>query len=187
MISLFSAVLFVHVLSALALFAALALEAAILIRVRSSRSVEQARASVRAFQRLRGIAIPAFLGVLGGGLYLGSEHGSGTTWIPLSLGSTFLIMLVGGLITGRRMGRLQRLVSSIDDAAPFERISLQITDKALVVSYGFRLGLAVGIVFLMTTQPQLAPSLVALGVASVAGVVLFAGFTRDFRMRGFHE
>jgi hypothetical protein len=80
-------------------------------------------------------------------------------------------------------GRLQRLLSSINNAAPIERISVQITDKALVVSYGFRLGLAVGIVFLMTTQPQLAPSLVVLGIASVAGVVLFAGFTRDFRMR----
>jgi hypothetical protein len=172
MISMLSAVLFVHVLSAMALFAALALEATVLIRVRSSRSIEQARASVHAFQHLRRIAIPAFLGVLGGGLYLASRYGSGTIWIPLSLAATLIIMLVGGLITGRRMGRLQKLVSSIDDAAPFERVSAQITDKALVLSYGFRLGLAVGIVFLMATQPEWPLSLAALATGSIAGMVL---------------
>src|ERR1700730_8601485 len=111
MISVLSAVLFVHVLSAIALFAELALEAAILVRVRSAENIEQARASVRAFQRLRQIAIPAFLGVLAGGLYLASRYGSGTIWIPLSLAATLLIMLVGGLITGRRMARLQRELS----------------------------------------------------------------------------
>ena len=182
MISMLSAVLFVHVLSALALFVALALEATVLIRVRSSRSIEQARASVHAFQRLRVIAIPAFLGVLAGGLYLASRYGSGTIWIPLSLAATLLIMLVGGLITGRRMARLQRLLSSIDDAAPFDAVSAQITDTALIMSYGFRLGLAVGIVFLMTTQPEWPLSLAALGTASIAGVV-FVATTQDFRTR----
>jgi hypothetical protein len=184
MISVLSAVLFVHVLSAIALFAALALEATILVRVRSSRNIEQARASVHAFQRRREIAIPAFLGVLGGGLYLASRYGSGTIWIPLSLAATLLIMLIGGLITGRRMGRLRKLVSSVDDAVPFERVSAQVTDKALVLSYGFRMGLAVGIVFLMTTQPELGLSLAALGIASVAGVVLATAFIRGFTMQG---
>jgi hypothetical protein len=180
-ISMLSAVLFVHVLSALALFVALALEATDLVRVRSSRSIEQARASVRAFQRLRVIALPAFLGVLAGGLYLASRYGSGTIWIPLSLGATLLMMLVGGLVTGRRMARLQRSLVSMDDAAPFDAISSQIADTALVVSYGLRLGLAVGIVFLMTTQPEWPLSLAALVTTSVAGVVI-VGMTRDFRI-----
>jgi hypothetical protein len=177
-----SAVLFVHVLSALALFVALALEATVLVRVRSSRNVAEARASVRAFQRLRVVAIPAFLGVLSGGLYLASRYGRGTIWIPLSLAATLLLMLVGGLITGRRMARLQRLLSSIDDAAPLDAVASQIADTALIWSYGFRLGLAVGIVFLMTTQPEWPLSLAALATASAAGVV-FVAMTRDFRAR----
>jgi hypothetical protein len=181
-ISILSAVLFVHVLSALALFVALALEATLLIRVRSSRSIEQARASVHAFQRLRVIAIPAFLGVLTGGLYLASRYGSGTIWIPLSLAATLLIMLVGGLITGRRMARIQKRLASIDEAVPFDAVSAQITDTALTLSYGFRVGLAVGIVFLMTTQPEWPLSLAALGTGSIAGV-LFVVTKRDFGTR----
>jgi hypothetical protein len=181
-ISMLSAVLFVHVLSALALFVALALEATVLVHVRSSRNVAEARASLRAFQRLRVVAIPAFLGVLSGGLYLASRYGSGTIWIPLSLAATLLLMLVGGLITGRRMARLQRLLSSIDDAAPLDAVSSQIADTALIWSYGFRLGLAVGIVFLMTTQPEWPLSLAALATASAAGVA-FVAMTRDFRAR----
>jgi hypothetical protein len=183
MISVLSAVLFVHVLSAIALFAALVLEATILVRVRSARSFEQARASVHAFQRLSRIGIPAFLGVLGGGLYLASRYGSGTIWSPLSLAATLLIIIIGGLITGRRMGRLRKLVFSVNDAVPFEQISAQLTDKALVLSYGFRLGLAVGIVFLMTTQPDLGLSLAALGISPIVTVVLAATFIRDFRIQ----
>jgi len=66
------------------------------------------------------------------------------------------------------------------DAATFESVFAQTTDKTLVLSYGFRMGLAVGIVFLMTTQPELPLSLAALGTASLAGVVLVPGLVRDF-------
>ena len=80
------------------------------------------------------------------------------------------------------MARFQRLLSSLDDSAPLDAITSQVTDPALILSYGFRVGLAVGIVFLMTTQPEWPLSLAALVIASTAGVV-FVTMTRDFRTR----
>jgi hypothetical protein len=54
--------------------------------------------------------------------------------------------------------------------------------KALVVSYGFRAGLAVGIVFLMSTTPSLALSLLALGIGSLAGILVALGL-QSFSLR----
>jgi hypothetical protein len=175
--SVLSVVLFIHVSSARLLFAALALEGTVLMRIRSSRSAEHARSAVLTFQRLRAIYMPAFLGVLVGGGYLASRYGSGTGWIPVSLLATFAIMLVGGIVTGRRISRLQKIASMVGSAVAFEAIAAQTRAQALVLSYGFRAGLAVAIVFLMTTQPELLLSVIALAIGSLAGVILAAGLT----------
>ena len=55
--TIYSAVLFLHVLSAIALFIALLLEGVIFIRIRSARSIEQARFFTRAFSRLWVISV----------------------------------------------------------------------------------------------------------------------------------
>jgi hypothetical protein len=168
--NVFSIVLFIHVLSAIALFIALALEGAILVRLRSAGGLEQSRFFVRISRRLGIIYGPAFAGILFGGIYLALQLGSHAAWIPLALGATLLIMLVGGLVTGRTMSRLNKALS--EDAASFESISTQARSKSLVLSHGFRAGLAVGIVFLMSATPSLIPSITALVVASLAGVLL---------------
>ena len=64
MISIFSIVLLIHVLSSMMLFATFALEGNVLLRTRSARS-EQLHACLVSFEQLRWIAIPSFLGLLG--------------------------------------------------------------------------------------------------------------------------
>jgi hypothetical protein len=180
--TMYSAVLFVHVASAIAVFIVLAAEGAILFRLRSTQSIEEARFFVGAFHRLRIIAIPAFLGVLVGGLYLGSKFGAGTFWIPSALAATLLIMLIGGLVTGRRTARLRKALSSDETDMSIETISAEISaktkDNVLLISYGLRIGLAIGIVFLMTAKPELALSIVALGGGVLAGLVVARAMRR---------
>ena len=179
MMSFFSIVVFIHVLSSMALFAAFALEAAIFLRIRSSRSADQVYAGVLSFERLRGIAIPAFLGVLVGGGYLASGYGIGTAWILASLVATLLIMLVGGVVTGMRMARLKKLVAPARDAQDFETTRAGVHSKAFVWSYGFRVELTVGIVFLMTNRPHLAVSISVLAASALTGVMLAVGCFRS--------
>ena len=179
--NVFSIVLFIHVLSAIALFIGLALEGVLLFRLRSSISLEQSRFFVRVSRRLGVIYGPAFAGVLFGGIYLASQLGSHAAWIPLALAATILILLVGGLVTGRTMSRLNNALSQ--DAASFESISAQARSRSLVLSYGFRAGLAVGIVFLMSATPSLIPSITALVVASLAGVLFAIRVRPNSRVR----
>jgi xanthosine utilization system XapX-like protein len=177
-VNAFSIVLFIHVLSAIALFIAIALEGFLLVRLRSARDREELQFPVRAFRRLGVIYGPAFLGLLLGGIYLAAKLGSREAWIPLALGATLLMAVAGGLMTGRRMSRLRKVLTTITDSS--ESLLSLARSKALVVSYGVRAGLAVGIVFLMSTMPSLLPSLGALGAGSVAGILLafrFQSFT----------
>jgi hypothetical protein len=176
--TMYSAVLFVHVASAIAVFIVLAAEGAILFRLRSAQSMEETRFFVGALHHLRLVAIPAFLGVLVGGLYLGSKFGAGTYWIPSALAATLLIMLIGGFVTGRRTSRMRKALASDEIDMPVETISAMTKANALLISYGLRTGLAMGIVFLMTAKPELAPSLAALGAGCVLGLLMARGMRR---------
>jgi hypothetical protein len=167
--TIYSAVLFIHVVSAIGLFIALAAEGAIVFRIRSARSVEQARFLIRAFQSLRIVAIPSFLGILVGGLYLASKWGRGTFWIPFALGATLLIMVIGGILTGRRITGLKKLLSSTENDVSIEALSAMTKDNALLLSHGLRMGLGLGIVFLMTAKPDLVGSLGGLATGCAAG------------------
>jgi len=121
--TIYYTVLFIHVVSVIGLFIALAAEGAILFRIRTAQSVDETRFFVGAFQRLRIVAIPSFLGILVGGLYLASKWGRGTFWIPFALGATLLIMLIGGLVTGKRIARLRNGLSSDEIDLPIKAIS----------------------------------------------------------------
>ena len=167
----YSTVLFVHVVSAIGLFIALAVEGAIVFRIRSAHSVEEARFFIRVFQRLRIVAIPAFLGVLVGGMYLASKWGRGVFWIPLALGATLLIMLIGGLVTGIRIARLRKVLASPENDVSIEALSAMTRDTAILLSLGLRVGLGLGIVFLMTAKPDLLGSLGALAAGCGAGLL----------------
>ena len=169
--TIYYTVLFIHVVSVIGLFIALAAEGAILFRIRTAQSVDETRFFVGAFQRLRIVAIPSFLGILVGGLYLASKWGRGTFWIPFALGATLLIMLIGGLVTGKRIARLRNALSSDEIDLPIKAISAKTKDNALLISYGLRAGLGLGIVFLMTAKPDLPGSLGALAAGCAAGLL----------------
>jgi hypothetical protein len=169
--TIYYTVLFIHVVSVIGLFIALAAEGAIFFRIRTAQSVDETQFFVGAFQRLRIVAIPSFLGILVGGLYLASKWGRGTFWIPFALGATLLIMLIGGLVTGKRIARLRNALSSDEIDLPIKAISAKTKDNALLISYGLRAGLGLGIVFLMTAKPDLPGSLGALAAGCGAGLL----------------
>ena len=160
-------------MSSIGLFVGLALEGFVSIRIGRAADAEQMRFFTRAFDRLRRIFIPSFAGILFGGLYLGYRYGGGTFWIPAALIATLAIMIIGGLMTGRPMGRLKKATMNADVA--FDSLSTQAKSRQVALSYGLRAGLALGIVFLMTAKPDLWPSIFALVVGCIAGLAVAFG------------
>jgi hypothetical protein len=167
--SLLSLVLFVHVASAMVVCVGLALEGVVLQQLWVADDCAPARRAVLAFHRLRVIYLPTFLGILLGGGYLAYRYGSGTGWIPASLVATLGMMVIGGTVTGRRFARLRQALAAVADPATWASLRLEMKSAVLMNVYGLRVGLTLGIVFLMTVQPELAPSLVALVSAAILG------------------
>ncbi len=178
--TLYSFVLFVHVVSAIGLFVGLALEGFGLPRIRWAQDAKQMQVFVRAFNRLHWIFIPSFAGILLGGLYLGSSHGRGTYWIPAALIAALAIMLVGGLIAGRKLNQLKKTLNKDDET--FEMLSVRAQGELLTLSYGLRLGKALGIAFLMTAKPGLWPSVSALVAGCGAGLIAAAAIENISRI-----
>jgi hypothetical protein len=146
--SILSAVLFIHVLSAMSLFAAFALEAAVLLRIRSSlkrRAGSGGRSLLSPATRNRDASIS---------WHAGQRVISG---VPVRWRDD-LDSGVAGRNAARHAGGRQ--------------------ERALVLSYGFRLGLVVGIVFLMTAKPGLELSVAVLAGAALVGVMVVTGLTQ---------
>ena len=177
--NIFTLVLFIHVLSAIALFIAIAFEGAVVLRLRAAENIEQLRESAGASRRLGAIYGPAVLGILVCGMYLAFQLHIRAAWVPLAFLGTLLMAIVSGIVPGIKMSRLRKALAQSDPS--FENLRGVARSNALVVSYGFRAGLAVGILFLMSTTPGLVPSIVVLAVASILGIFFGLGFRRASR------
>jgi len=160
--------LFIHVISALALATALGIEAVALNqlrRVTDGASARAALATLDASRRVGGLGVLLLL-LSGLGLASAYWHWKGA-WIGLGLAGMVGIGAMAGVMTGRRVSLLRRrlgegaLGSALTEALP-----------ALRASFVIRGALLAGIVYLMTVKPGPLVSLGALGIAVIAGLIL---------------
>ncbi|HKA56986.1 MAG TPA: hypothetical protein VKD28_00065 [Gemmatimonadales bacterium] len=161
--------LFLHVVGALGLFSALTLEWAALYNLRRADSAGQLRAAGRLLGALRLVGSPAALTLVITGLYLSARWGE-QAWIGLGLFGLILIAIVGGALSGRRLGKITREMP-IEGAVP-AALRARILDPMLVVSAWFRTGLALGVVYLMTTKPGSVIAVTAFSVSAALGLAM---------------
>ena len=141
--------LFLHVTAAMGVVAGLGIEGLVLVQLRAARTGSDARtalASTRYVQRVMGWSL---LAAIVTGIYLAtaywSWHGA---WMGMALLTIVVMGAVGGFMTGRPTMRVLRAAGG--DPGPEEMAAVQ---GRLSLSYVIRLGLFLGIVFLMTTKP----------------------------------
>jgi hypothetical protein len=172
--SLYSLVLFAHIVGVLGMFIGMGLQWMALFSLRHTQSMAQ----VRAWGRV--VAIAGRLGpiagalVIGAGIYLMVAAWRLTTaWIVVALVAIVVMMLFGMGIAARRSKAIGRLAA---EQQPSDTISgelrRRIDDPALWVATQVAGAVALGIVFLMTVKPNLLASLLALAVSLVAGGVV---------------
>ena len=140
----FSLALFIHVLSAMGLFGAIALEGASLARRRhAGGDGVPATDDARLAGRLGGISMLAIL--VSGGYLMGTAWGWRAAWLDVAL-LTLVATVTIGILTATRVSRVE-LQSA---------------------SFALRSALFACIVFLMTVKPNLAEALMARDEADAA-------------------
>jgi hypothetical protein len=144
-------VLFIHVLSAMGLFGALAIEWASLLRRRHAPAGEISGPlnEGRLQAQLGGISMLST--IVSGGYLTGSVWGWRAAWIDVALGTLVVAIAIGVATAARGAG-----------------------DSLRWASFALRTALFGGIVFLMTNKPGLTEALVAVSITAVAGLVAAA-------------
>jgi len=167
--TLYSLVLFVHVVAVLALSATLSFEALSLFRLRLASSLSEAQRWMEPVPGLRWIAISSLVFILGSGIYLATQMSAfGMAWPNVTIAALFLIGPFGAA-SGRRM-RAIRSANGTGPAITSELLSRS-RDPFLKISLGIRIGVFLGIVLLMAAKPQLWISIGIVGASVVIGLL----------------
>jgi len=172
LMTLYSIVLFVHLLSALALFIGFGLEWTAVSLLRRSTNTEQARAWLRVYRVSAPISGPALLLLLLSGGYLASLIGAMKQgWIPATFVGIAIVVLLGAVLNVPRMRAIRNTLPPGNEALPAAAI-VHLNNPVLSTSVRLRTMLALGIVFLMATKQPFGASMIVFGCAAVLGLLL---------------
>lgn len=163
--TLYSLVLFAHVVSVLALFACLSMETLSLFHLGRASTLSEIRPWIEPVPGLSAIALGSLLVILGSGIYLTIRmSGFSLAWIDVAMGALF-VMAPLGAGTGRRMRHIRSLSASSQANQP--RVLKLLLQPYLKISLATRIAVFLGIVLLMTAKPDLTASLAVVGVSLV--------------------
>jgi len=171
--NLYSIVLFLHIISAIGVCIGVSVLLLGVALLRRAQGVEQVRSTLAFVMTAFPIAGFSMLLLLAAGFYLAlSAWSLRTSWIAVTLVSLLLmIALVAGLI-GPRMRAIVMSTREIPDGSFPSQLSKRIHDPVLFTVLLIQAVLLLGIVFLMTTKPGLASSIIVMVVALVLGLAL---------------
>jgi hypothetical protein len=165
--TLYSLALFLHVVGALLLFVTLTVEGVALREMRRAVTTDGAQGAA-ALLRLNRIVGPlSALGVLIPGLYMTAASWGWVAWIVVALVS-WLAIAVLGAVNGFRMVAFERS----------KALLTEIRHPMFLISWTTRVGIAMGVVFLMNFKPPVLAAVSTIVLATAAGAALGAALSR---------
>lgn len=169
--SLYTIVLFVHVLGAIAYIFGAGARLLALASLRRAHRVEQVRIVSTIDNLLGPIFGIGLLLLLAAGLYLTiTIWGFQTGWIDVALASVVLMAPFSAALLEPRRRAIGKLARELPDGAIPEALSMRIYDPVLRTAVQTLLVLLLGIVFLMTVKPSLTGSIITMIVALLLGL-----------------
>ena len=165
----YSIALFLHIAGVLGLSVSLGLEWTGLRQIRNAVNPEQVRGWMGILKGGRKFGMAAMLTAVITGLYMMYTAWNGEAWIWVSIGSLALVIILALVLTGPRMKAMGQALM-MGKGALTKAFYSAANNSLLWVSIQTRVALALGIVFLKITKPDLAGSLITIGAAIVLGV-----------------
>src|SRR3954466_4541351 len=157
----------------LLLFGAIALENVTLFAMLRSRTVEDLRAATT-FARLLGRMFPvAVVLILGFGIGLvahSDEFEWGEAWIDLGFGVLILLTIVGPTVQGRRVEHIYAEARAAQPGPLTGELTNKVRDPVMRTGMVLSTWLAIGIVLLMTRQPDWAGAWLTVAVFALIGI-----------------
>jgi small-conductance mechanosensitive channel len=170
--SIYNIVLFVHVIGAIGYFLGMGILLFILLGLRRAQRVEHVRALIHLNDLSAPVSAASAVLLLVTGLYLALTAWSLlTSWILVALISLLLMVPTSAvLIAPRRSAIVKQLAREAPDGELSEAQERHIDDPVLATVCTTVAALLLGLVFLMTTKPNLVGSLIVIVVALLLGL-----------------
>ncbi len=155
----------------MSLFIGLSFTLAYVLRLRRAQTAAQVRAETTFGGSQRVLIVASSLLLLVAGIYMTvTAWDSDPPWILLSLAALVVMGVLGGVVSARRLEAIKKAAEASGDSLS-PALKRQLADPVLLTAVLTAGMLGLGVVFLMTTKPDLIGSLIALAVALVLGVV----------------
>jgi hypothetical protein len=165
----YSIALFVHLVGVLGFFVALGLEWTGLWQLRSAQVAAPVQAWMGLLKGATKVGFVSMLAAVVSGLYMMVTAWGGAAWIVVTLGSLFLVIVLSVALTGPRMAAVGRALAT--EKGPVAQTFHSLANHPLLwISIQTRAAIALGIVLLKITKPDVGGSLLIIGAAIVLGV-----------------
>lgn len=163
--------LYAHIIGAIGTFIGVSVWLFAAEALRRAQRVEQVRTLTSLIQPSGVIAIASIL-VLGiAGFYMAlTAWGEHATWIIVATISFVLLAPFGAFVIDPRLRALARAAAAAPDGPLPAAVAARTHDPLVSIGLYLYLGVLLGIVFLMTTKPPLATSILAMVVAAMLGL-----------------
>jgi hypothetical protein len=166
--NIYSISLFLHIVGAVGFFVALSIEWTGLWQIRSAMTLEQVRRWMGILKNVRKVGFVSMLTAVVSGIYITVTVWRGEAWTIMSLGALIPVIALSQALTAPRMAAIGRALASENGALSKTFHSLA-NHSLLWISIQTRIAIALGIVLLKTTKPNLSGSLLIIGAAILLG------------------
>ena len=167
--TLYALLIFVHVVSAVTLFSALAIEAVSVARLTRSQTPTDAGVWMELLRVPDRLGPIAMLTTLGSGIWMMALGWGPQPWLTGAFIGFIAMGVVGGVLSGRRLRRFRNALAGASGPSPAEALRSIRSSSALLTSLRLRIGIGVGILGLMTIKPA---NTVTAAIILSAGVAL---------------
>jgi hypothetical protein len=186
--NIYTIVLFLYIISAIGVCIGISVVLLGVVLLRRAQGVEQVRSTLAFVTIAFPIAGFSMLLLLAAGFYLAlSAWSLRTSWIAVTLVSLLLMIALGAGLIGPRMRAIVMATRESPDGSLPSQLSARIHDPVLCTVLLIQAVLLLGIVFLMTTKPGLASSIIVMVVALVLGLALGVLVSRSRSTRGLER
>lgn len=166
---LYNIALFLHIIGALLLSSAVAVEWLCVINIQKAETLENLSEWIPRIGKLNRVYPTGFVLILIPGIYMSVIVWKDAGWVIIGLLGLVLLGMIGGIITGRNINKINKTISSENILS--EELLARLNLKPLRTSIMLRTSVFTGIVLLMTLKPDIVVSTIIILSAVVIGLV----------------
>jgi hypothetical protein len=180
--SIFSTVLFLHIVGALGVSVALGVEWIGLSQIRKATMPGEIHALLKIVQSTTRFGFASMLSTVITGIYMVLAAVGWVPWLLVVIGALVLLIVLTRVLTAPRMAAIGQAFA-MDKGSVSQTFQSLINDPMLWISVHTRAAIVLGIILLKIATPGLGGSLFTIGVAVVLGVASAWPMRRPMQVR----